>query len=48
MWKRVNSFGLNIVRMQDTLEEAQPVLDLGTEVTSEPCVKGGSACGTNR
>lgn len=48
MWKRVNSFGLNIVRMQDTLEEVQPVLDLGTEVTSEPCMKGGSAGGMNR
>lgn len=34
--------------MQDTTEEAQPVLDLGTEVTSKPCMKGGSAGGMDR
>ena len=43
MWKKVNSFGLSIVRIQDTLEKEQPVLDLCAEVTSKLSVKGGSA-----
>lgn len=42
MWKRFNSFGLNIIRIQDTLEKEQPVLDLGTEVTSKLYMKGRS------
>lgn len=33
MWKKVHS--LNIVRIQDTPEKEQLVLDLGTQVTSK-------------
>lgn len=48
MWKKVNSFGLNIVRIQDTQEKEQPILDLGTKVTIKLYLKGGSAGWMNR